>query len=65
MLTGDDYGCDGNMYWYVFDIENSEWVEVEDGCVVPTKVSGYRKGDRKDAKNELPSRKERNTKKRQ
>ena len=43
----------------------SEWIELEDGCVEATEVSGYRKGNRKDAQNELPSKKERNAKKRQ
>ena len=54
-MFGEDYGCDGNMYWTVWDMESSEWVWVNDGCVVHTKVSGYTKGDRNDAKNEPPS----------
>merc|ERR1712227_309125 len=52
----DYYVCDGNMYWLVWDMEGSDWVNVEDGCVVPTEVLRSPKENRKvDAKNELPT----------
>ena len=55
LLYGYDYDCNGDIVWSVWDMTGSEWIELEDGCVVPTEVSGYKKGDRKeDAKNEPP-----------
>ena len=65
LLYGYDYDCNGDIVWSVWDMPGSEWIELEDGCVEATEVSGYRKGDRKDAKNEPPLKKERNAKKKQ
>ena len=56
LLDGYDDGCDGTISWDAWDFESSDWVNLEDGCVVPTEVSRSTKGgDRKDANNERPS----------
>merc|ERR1712133_306478 len=64
LLYGYDYDCNGDIVWSVWDMPGSDWIDLEDGCVEATEVSGYIRGNRKDAKNEVPSKKDRNAKKR-
>ena len=44
LLYGYDYDCNGDIVWSVWDMPGSEWIELEDGCVEATEVSGYIRG---------------------